>query len=84
MSDRAIVTFIDKQHDLDETIEIPLQISANELVLALNKTFSLGMNEEKILECYLVAENPIAFLRGSRSLAEFGVRNGSRIIFDRG
>ena len=49
----------------------------------LNEAYDLGMDTENIFSCYLVAENPIAFLRGNKTLKEFGIRNGSYIIYRR-
>ena len=37
------------------------KITANDLVLALNEAYGLGMDTDNIFSCYLVAENPIAF-----------------------
>jgi len=31
----------------------------------------------------LISENPIAFLRGNKTLREYGIRNGSWIIYKR-
>ncbi len=56
------------------------KITANDLVLALNEAYGLGMDTDNIFSCYLVAENPIAFLRGNKTLKEFGIRNGSYIM----
>ena len=50
------------------------KITANDLVLALNEAYGLEMDTENIFSCYLVAENPIAFLRGNKTLKEFGIR----------
>lgn len=83
MGDTAIVEFKDMIKGTETEIEIPLSITANDLILALNDTFSLGMNTDDIFSCYLVAENPIAFLRGNKTLQEFGLRNGSNIIYQR-
>lgn len=62
-------------------IEVPLNISANEFVVALNSAFDLGIDTTNIKNCYLKAENPIALLRGNKSLREFGLRNGSVINY---
>lgn len=63
-------------------LEIPLDITANDLVYALNKAYNLGIDISNIKECYLKSENPIALLRGNKSLREFGIRNGSIIVFN--
>ena len=61
--------------------EVPLDISANDLVNALNTAYELGIDTSDIKNCYLKAENPIALLKGNKTLAEFGLRNGSVINF---
>ena len=79
--ERAIVVFkmIERKQSLD--IDIPLDISANDLVLALNSAFGLKIDTLYIKNCYLKSENPIALLRGSQTLKEYGIRDGSIIIF---
>ena len=62
-------------------LEIPVSISANELVVALNDAYELGIDVFNIKKCYLQAENPIVLLRGNKTLEEFGLRNGSEIYF---
>ncbi len=77
----AIVIFnmIKKNKSVD--LEIPLNISANELVIALNTAYELGIDISDIKNCYLKSENPIALLKGNKTLAEFGLRNGSIINY---
>ncbi|VYT85873.1 hypothetical protein [Clostridium tertium] len=60
-------------------IEIPLDITANDLVLALNKAYNLNINTENIMDVFLRTENPIALLRGNRTLEEYKIRDGSII-----
>ena len=62
-------------------IEIPLYITANELVVALNEAYDLKIDTSNVKNCYLKAEKPIALLRGNKTLAEFGIRNGTVIYF---
>ncbi len=62
-------------------LEVPLNITANELVNALNTAYGLGINTNDIKNCYLKSERPIALLRGNRTLEEFGVRDGTVIRF---
>lgn len=78
MKDTAIVEFINMGQKTD--LEVPLDITANDLIIALNSAYSLQMDTENIFNCYLIAENPIAFLRGNKTLREYGIRNGSQII----
>ncbi len=62
-------------------LELPLHISANELVLALNQVYDLQIDISDIKKCYLKAENPIALLRGNKTLEEYGIRNGSAVYY---
>ena len=50
---------------------------------ALNEAYKLGIEMADSKERYLCAENPIAFLRGNKKLVDFGLRNGSVIVFKR-
>ena len=79
--DVAIVIFniVKQQFTID--IEVPLDITANELVIALNTAYDLGIDTSNIKNCFLKAENPIALLRGNKTLSEYGIRNGSVINF---
>lgn len=78
-----VVDFKNEETGLTEEIEIPLSITANDLIYALNNAYTLGISSENILEYYLCSENPIAFLRGEKMLSDFGLRDGSVIIFKR-
>ncbi|HPD01342.1 MAG: hypothetical protein GX383_05645 [Clostridium sp.] len=61
-------------------VQIPLDITANELAVALNQAFDLGINTEgDMADCYLKSENPIALLKGDKTLREYGLRNGTVI-----
>lgn len=83
MNEKAIVEFINKNDNRKTELEIPINITANDLIIALNKAFNLEMDIDNIFNCYLVAENPIAFLHGNKDLSEYGIRNGTKIIFKR-
>lgn len=60
-------------------IEVPLNISAKEFVIALNEAYDLKIETEDISKCYLRCDNPIALLKGDKTLQEFRLRNGSII-----
>lgn len=79
MRDRAIMVvkiFARKEiYDID----VPLDISANDLVVALNQAFRLGIDTDNILNCYLKTESPTALIRGNKLLRDYGLRNGSII-----
>ena len=64
-------------------IEVPNNITANELVLGLNNGYNLGINMSNPDECYLRAENPVALVKGEKTLEELGLRNGTTIFFER-
>ena len=77
----AIIIFNIKRRNVSVDLEVPLFITANELVQALNAAYDLGIDITDIKNCYLKAERPIALLRGNKTLAQFGIRNGSIINF---
>lgn len=77
----AIIIFHIHKRNYVTDLDIPLDISANDLVVALNEAYELGIDTSDMKNCYLKAENPIALLRGNKTLAEFGIRNGSIINF---
>ena len=79
--ERAVVMFIAAKKNISVDLDIPLDISAYELTQALNSAYQLGIDVSDIKKCYLKAENPIALLRGSQSLLDFGIRDGSIIIY---
>ena len=79
--DTAIIIFNIVKRNFTADLEVPLDISANELVVALNSAYQLGIDVTNIKDCFLKAENPIALLKGNKTLAEFGIRNGSIINF---
>lgn len=79
--DTAIIVLKVPKQGIIADLEIPLDISANELVLALNMAYGLGIDTSSIKDCYLKAENPIALLKGNKTLSEFGLRNGSVINY---
>lgn len=79
--DKAIVRFIMVQRGDAVDLEIPLGLTANELVTVLNKAYRLGIDTSDVKSCYFKAENPIALLRANKTLSEFGIRNGSRIYY---
>ncbi len=81
MENTAIIIFRILKKNFEVDLEVPLDISANELVNALNTAFDLGIDVSDVKNCYLKAESPIALLKGNKLLGEFGVRNGTIITF---
>ena len=77
----AIIILNITKRNFTVDLEVPLDISANDLVNALNTAYELGIDTSDIKNCYLKAENPIALLKGNKTRPEFGLRNGSVINF---
>ncbi len=83
-NDRIIIRFIINRKNgkrEEKDLDIPLSINVNELILALNKTYNLGIDVENIYNCYLTSEYPMALLRGNKPLNEYGLMNGANIIY---
>ncbi len=81
MENSAIIIFKILKRNYETDLEVPLDISANDLFYALNSAFDLGIDTSNIKNCYLKAERPIALLKGNKLLSDFGVRNGTVINF---
>ncbi len=79
--DSATVVFHIQKRKYTTDVEVPLGITANELVIALNTAYELNIDTSDVKNCYLKMENPIALLKGNKLLSEFGVRNGAIIYF---
>lgn len=62
-------------------VEIPLEITAYDLIVGLNQGFNLGMDTTDISTCYLKTANPIALLKGNKKLADYQLRNGTVIHY---
>lgn len=80
MHGKVIVLFQMHKRGQQVDLELPLEMTARELVTALDQAYELGLENDAM---YLACENPIALLRGERTLAAFGLRNGSVIHFTR-
>ena len=79
--DKAIIIFNNHREGTVIDIEVPLEITAMELFIGLNTAYGLGFDTTDIKSCYLKSENPIALLRGSKTLAQYEIRNGSIISY---
>lgn len=79
MSGKIILMF----HYSDKTVdvEIPTDITADELIHGLNRGFDLGVDEAN-KDCYMRSENPIALIKGEMTLEELGLRNGTSVFYD--
>lgn len=81
MNNKAIIIFNITKRNFSVDLEIPLDISANDLVMALNSAYDLGIDTSDVKNCYLKAENPIALLKGNKLLSDYGIRNATVINF---
>ena len=80
MDDKVIVIFKNEQIPNGMDIQIPLNITGNELIYGLKESFNLEIDIDNPEESYLRMENPIGLIRGDTKLIEYGIRNGS-VIF---
>lgn len=82
-NNKIVITVKIPKKNIEDDLEVPTFITANDLVIALNTIYDLGMDVGNIANCYLRAENPIALLKGNRTLEEFGLYHGTQIIIDK-
>ncbi|MCD8005863.1 MAG: EsaB/YukD family protein [Oscillospiraceae bacterium] len=80
-TESATIVFNNVSKNTVKELEIPLDITANDLVIALNEAYKLDIDVSNIKRCYLQSENPVALLKGNRKLSDFGVRNGTIVYF---
>ena len=81
LKNRAIILFNIVKRNECYDLEVPLNITANDLVTALNSAYGLNIDVSDMKNCYLKAENPIALLKGNTTLGEYGIRNGTIVYF---
>lgn len=74
-----IILVCDHRNGTETDVEIPLNITANELIVAINESFHLEMDTDNLFRCYLSAENPIALVKGDKTIGEFGLHDGTII-----
>ena len=80
---KVILIFEHKKNNTSFDIEVPLSITANELIYGLNNGLNLGLDLNNVAECYLCTEEPRTLLRGDVTLEEFGLRDGCKICFQK-
>lgn len=77
MKDKAIIIM----HYADgrtEDLEVPLNITANDFILAVSKIYSVELKQNKNYY-YLRCDNPKALLRGNKLLGDYSLRDGTEI-----
>ena len=80
MGRERIVAVLERHREGKRTdVDLPLNITANEAIIGLNQAFGLGMDTSDLSRWFLRTENPIALLKGNRTLEEFGLRDGTVI-----
>lgn len=82
MNSTAICILEIRETEETMDLEIPLDISAAALILALRQTFQSARAAGEPKDSYLKCENPLALLHGSRTLREWGVRDGTILHLD--
>lgn len=80
--DKAIITVYLIKQGISKDLEVPLDISANELCEALFHQY-YPEHEGDVEQFFLRSERPIALLRGEKTLREYGIRDGSVINITR-
>ena len=83
-NETAVIVYNDTERKISVDIEIPLGISADDFIEALNEAFSWGLEKNTLHTLFLKVENPIQLIKGEKTLSEFGLRNGSVVSFNSG
>ena len=81
MENTVIIKFNYLKKNISYDLEVPLDITTKDLVMALNNIFDLGIDTSNIRNCILKVENPVVLMRGNKLLGDYGLRNGSIINF---
>ena len=79
MTKTAVILVRFCKKNIEKDVEVPLDITANELLIGLNSAYDLGIDIRDIRKCYLKMENPIALLHGNKLLREYGMHDCSII-----
>lgn len=83
MDDTIIMVFERAKTNESYDIEVPLDITANELLNGLNTGLHLGLKLEDSTQCFLCTENPIALIKGNTLLKDYNLHDGTIIRFDK-
>ena len=79
----AIIQFRNLKEGYEVDLEAPLEITANEFIVAVNQAYSLGIDTKNPEQMFMQMEYPISLLAGDETLEELGMRNGSIVYFKR-
>ena len=61
---------------VEADLEVPVDIAAERVIMAIARAYHLGSPTT-----YLTCENPLALIRGNKTLAEYGVHDGSTVRY---
>lgn len=78
MDKGIVIVKIDKS-SIEYELEIPLNISVQDIYIALLKAFKITDNKN-LTGYYIKTENPTCFLKGNDILKDYGITSGSKII----
>lgn len=81
MKESLNVIFANESTGEEIDLEIPLYITADELIRSLNKALQLEIDMDDMENCFLRTENPIALLRGDRLLKDYQLHTGTKICY---
>ena len=82
MKETLILNFQNRTTGENFDIEVPMNITANELIVSLNEGLNLDMNLKDATKCFLRTENPISLLKGDVLLEEYGLHEGSIVWYE--
>lgn len=83
MTENIILNVVFEQENKDCDIEVSGNITAHELIIGLKNAYTLDIDLNNLSQCFLRTENPIALLKGNKTLYEFGLHNGSKVFVAR-
>jgi uncharacterized ubiquitin-like protein YukD len=83
MENKLIIRFKNVKLNQEYDIEVPADLTANELIYGLKNSFKLNINMDDPKDCFLRSENPIALIRGEAELTSLGLRDGSVILYEK-
>ena len=83
MDNKLIIRFKNVKANQEYDIEIPADLTANELIYGLKNSFQLDINMDDPKDCFLRSENPIALIRGETDITSLGLRDGSVVFYEK-
>ena len=75
----AVVTVFSEVGKMPQDFEIPLDISANDLIIAFSEIFGLPIKKEQLFNYCIRTDCPKALLMGESILKDYGIRDGSKM-----